>query len=128
MGLLSNAGKGDVVTDCQDFGSDLTQKQQERHHDEKVDPLVFGPSTLITTAADMTEAVTLTSSLPIRMVMMSRRGWLSRRWMRSNRGCWSRRICSICVLLSEKRAVSELEKKPENTIMKTNRPTSSHKI
>ncbi len=89
--------------------------------------LLSAPITFINTAADMTEAVTLTSSFPIRMVMMSRRGSLSRRWMRSIRGCRSRRICSSCTFLREKSEVSELEKKAEKPIMTAKSTSSSHR-
>ena len=86
--------------------------------------LLSAPKSWITMAAEMTEAATLTNSLPMRMVTMRRRGSLSRRSMRSTRRLPSARIFSTWVLLREKREVSVLEKKPEKP-SRTMKMTSS---
>ena len=88
--------------------------------------LLSAPNRSITTAAEMTDAATLTSSLPMRMVTMRRRGCASRRSMRSMRGLSSWRICSIWIRSRENRLVSELEKNADNPIRTTKAPSSSH--
>ncbi|EXI70520.1 MAG: hypothetical protein AW07_03987 [Candidatus Accumulibacter sp. SK-11] len=77
-------------------------------------------------AAEITDAETLTNSLPIRMVTISRRGSLRRRSMSSMRGFFAARIWSSWNWLSENSEVSVLEKKPEKPSRTTKTISSIH--
>ena len=85
------------------------------------------PRMRMTTAAEMTEAATLTSSLPIRIVTIRWRGWASSLSIREMLGFAAWRICSCCSRLSENSEVSELEKKAERPI-RAAKATSSRTI
>jgi hypothetical protein len=60
-------------------------------------------------------AAMLTSSLPLSIEMISFLGWSSSSWMVSERGFCSLRSCCRSSREREKRAVSELEKKAEQS-------------
>ena len=81
--------------------------------------LLSAPSNRITMAADIAEAATLTSSLPIRIVTINCRGCESRRSIRVARALPARRICSSCNRFREKSAVSELEKNADRPMSTT---------
>ncbi|EXI65139.1 MAG: hypothetical protein AW08_03411 [Candidatus Accumulibacter adjunctus] len=78
-------------------------------------------------AAEITDAETLTNSLPIRMVTISRRGSARRRSMSSMRGFFAARIWSSWNWLSENSEVSVLEKKPEKPSRTTKTMSSIHR-
>ena len=65
----------------------------------------------------------LTNSLPLKMEMMSVRGWSSNSWMDSARGFFSRRSCCRSSRESENSAVSELEKNAEHSSKNTCNPS-----
>jgi hypothetical protein len=81
----------------------------------------------MTIATDITEADTMTNSLPIRMVTMSWRGLERSSSIRVVRGLRARRICSNSRGFRENSEVSEVEKKADKPI-KPVKMTSSKTI